>query len=316
MSTIMTVTGPRPASDLGPTAAHEHIFIDLSDQKQDPDARLHDSDMAERELLVFRAAGGRAIVDVTPHGLGRRPADLRALSWRTGLSIVCATGLYYGRFLPPWVATQSSEQIAETFINEAVTGIDGTGVRPGVIGEIGSGWTEISPDEAKVFRAAALAQRATGLPISTHCTGGALAEEQLDLLEAAGADPTRVIIGHQDLRADSDSHVHLARRGACVAFDTVGKEQYQSDATRARVVLTMFERGLGDHVLISCDVTRASYLRASGGGGYAHLLTGFRARLRAAGLSDREWQQLVVANPARAFALADGGEGVGRCSSM
>lgn len=313
---IMTVTGPRPASEFGPAAAHEHIFIDLSEAKHDPGARLHDSAIAERELLAFRAVGGRAMVDLTPHGLGRRPADLRALAWRTGLSIVCATGLYYGRFLPPWVALRSSGEIAEMFINEAFAGIDGTGVRPGVIGEIGSGRTEISPDEAKVFRAAALAQRVTGLPISTHCTGGALAEEQLDLLEAAGADPARVIIGHQDLRADSDSHARLARRGAFVAFDTAGKEQYQSDEIRTRLVLTMFERGLGDHVLISRDVTRVSYLRASGGGGYAHLLTDYRARLQAAGLSDREWQQLVVANPARAFAVADGGEGVGRCSSM
>jgi phosphotriesterase-related protein len=104
----MTVTGPRPASEFGPAAAHEHIFIDLSDQKQDPDARLHDSSSAERELLAFRAAGGRAIVDLTPHGLGRRPADLRALAWRTGLSIVCATGLYYGRFLPPWRALEAA----------------------------------------------------------------------------------------------------------------------------------------------------------------------------------------------------------------
>jgi phosphotriesterase-related protein len=312
----MTVTGPRPASEFGPAAAHEHIFIDLSDQKQDPDARLQDSAVAERELLAFRAAGGRAIVDVTPHGLGRRPADLRTLAWRTGLDIVCATGLYYGRFLPPWVAERSSEQIAEMFIKEALAGIDGTGVRPGVIGEIGSGRAEISPDEAKVFRAAAAAQRATGLPISTHCTGGAMAEEQLDLLEAAGADPARVIIGHQDLRADGGSHARLATRGAFVAFDTAGKEQYQSDAMRARLVLAMLERGLGDHVLISCDVTRVSYLHASGGGGYAHLLTDFRARLQAAGLSDREWQQLVVGNPARAFAMAGDGEGVGRCSSM
>ncbi|MGE5561622.1 MAG: phosphotriesterase [Chloroflexota bacterium] len=280
---------------------HEHLFIDLAGPKNDADARLADPAVALEELQLFRAAGGRGIVDMTPIGLGRRPEWLRQLAERTGLNIVAATGLYYERFYPQWVADRSAEELAAALISEATAGIAGTGVRPGVIGEIGSSRGAISPLEAKVFRAAALAQQATGLSIATHCTFGTMAEEQLALLEEAGADPRAVIIGHQDLRPDIPSYLRLAARGAFIAFDTAGKEQYQTDDARARLVAALFDGGYGAQVLVSCDITRQSYLKFNGGWGYVHLLSGFCDSLRAAGLGDREIAQLLIDNPARAL---------------
>lgn len=300
---VMTVLGPIQAAGFGPAAAHEHLFIDLSGPKHDADAKLDDPAQATAEVRLFQAAGGRGLVDMTPIGLGRQAGELREVSRLTGVHIIAATGLYYERFYPDWVAASPAEAIAEQLIGEAMHGIDGTGVRPGVIGEIGSSRDEITPLEAKVMRAAALAQRATGLPIATHCTLGTMAEQQLALLEQAGADPRRVIIGHQDLTGDVASHLRLAGRGAFVAYDTAGKNQYASDARRAKLVAELFSHGFGGQVLVSCDISRQSYLRRNGGCGYVHLLTGFQAELRRAGLSDSDLRQLLVDNPARAFAI-------------
>src|SRR4030095_13071410 len=94
----------------------------------------------------------------------------------------------------------------------------------GVFGEIGS-WDEMTVDERKVFRAVGKAHVATNLPIFTH-TGipGKAAIEQLNILEDAGVDPKRVIIGHLGNLVDANVYVHktLCRRGAFIGFDRQG----------------------------------------------------------------------------------------------
>mgnify|MGYP000981126483 FL=1 len=299
MAHIMTVLGPINPAELGPTLMHEHLFIDLSGRKRDPDTILDNLEVACQEVAHLQRAGGRALVEVTCHGMGRRVDLLQEVARRTGLQVIAATGFYQQAYHPPYVAERTAEELAEMLIRECEEGMDGTPVRPGILAEIGTSKGEIRPDEAKVFRAVAIAHKATGLPISTHCTLGTMGLEQLNLLEAEGVDPSRVVIGHQDLRDDLETHVALARRGATVAYDTAGKEAYMPDAVRVRLITGMLERGLGDRVVLSMDVTRRSHLKANGGYGYSYLFDRLVPELQAAGVSDAELHLMLVENPRR-----------------
>ena len=70
---------------------------------------------------------------------------------------------------------------------DIVDGADGTDVRAGIIGEIGTERKHITPAQERVFRAAARAQRRTGACIMTHTTHfGELALEQTALLREEG----------------------------------------------------------------------------------------------------------------------------------
>lgn len=303
MAAIQTVLGPVPAEAWGVTLCHEHLRIDLSGHKGDPDAALTDEALVTAAMTDLVAAGGHAIIEVTGIGMGRDAAALRRLASATGLHVVCATGFYYGRFLPAQVHDLSMEALADLMEQELREGIpDSGGVRPAVIAEIGTSRGQVLPVEAKLFRAAALVQRRTGAPITTHASMGTMALEQLDLLERAGADLSRVSIGHQDLNGDVAVHAEIARRGAYVQYDTVGKEAYRSDADRVRMVLAMAERGWAHRLMLSRDISRPSYLLQGGGYGYAYLLTHFIPTLRAAGIEPALLDAMLTTNPRRLLA--------------
>lgn len=299
----MTVLGPIDPGDLGVTMMHEHLFIDLSERKQDPDARLDDVDLACQEVSHLKRAGGKALVEVTCIGMGREPAKLRQVAERTGLHVIAATGFYQQDFHPPYVAERSVEELTEQLWNEVAQGLDGTAVHPGILGEIGTSKDEIRPDEVKVFQAVARVHKKTGLPISTHCSLGTMPEAQLDLLEREGVDPSRIVLGHQDLKDDLETHVRLARRGATIAYDTAGKEAYMPDAVRVRLITGMLGRGLADRVVLSMDLTRQSHMKANGGIGYSYLLEELVPQLKAAGVTEAELEQMLVANPRRILTI-------------
>lgn len=295
--------GPLPADDWGVTLCHEHLCVDLSGHKGDPDAALTDEALVTAEIADLVRAGANGLIEVTGIGMGRNVEVLRRMAAVTGLHVVCATGFYYGSFLPEQVHEMSIEAIADLFEQELREGIPGSGgVRPGVIAEIGTSREQVLPTEAKIFRAAALAQRRTGAPITTHASMGAMALEQVDILERAGADLSRVSIGHQDLGGDVAIHAEIARRGAYVQYDTVGKGAYRSDADRVRMVLEMADRGWAHRLMLSCDISRPSYLKRRGGYGYAYLLTDFIPALRGAGLDAATLDAVLVANPRRLLA--------------
>jgi phosphotriesterase-related protein len=349
----MSVTGPVQAEDLGVVLMHEHLVSDCTPYyvpHPDPDrarvgdgpvglSELHllrrdlfairdnllldDVDLAIDEVGAFRALGGSTVVDVTPPEVGRDPRALRTVAERTGLNIVMGCGHYIHLVHPEGLAAEPEEAIADRFVAEIEMGVAGSGIRPGIIGELGA-WDPLHPVEAKVLRAAARAQRQTGLAISVHVHIAARAGLQvLDLLEAAGADPGRVILGHLDiafghLDAHEDEvlryHRSIAARGAYVEYDTWGCEFFAPgspltppfwtpiDLTRARAVARLIEDGHRDRLLLSHDVFTKSQLLRYGGFGYGHILRDSQHRLREVGVSDDDVRRMLVDNPRRALA--------------
>lgn len=315
MSFVMTVLGPTNPAAVGITSTHEHLFARFTSNRMDPDTELNELDTVVEELLVFRQAGGDAIVEVTTIDMGRDADRLAAVSVATGVKIIASTGFYKGSYspggeeplhtwdyLPESLRQASVRQLAEVFISEVCQGIAGTKIKAGIIGEIGTSYHQILADEEKVFRAAALANRETGVPISTHTTLGTMGREQIEILRGEGADLGHVVLCHMDLISDTPYHMELARQGVFLGFDTAGKEQYQSDATRIESIRRLVQEGLENQIVLSCDIGRRSQMRRYGGRGYVYLLDKFVPQLEAAGIDRATVQKFLIDNPRRLLA--------------
>ena len=291
----------------GTVLAHEHLHIDLT-HEGDTEGFVRDDKAVIEELVETREAFGLGLViELTCQGMGREAMVLKRLSEKSGVEVVCATGFYYERFHPSYVIESSVDELSEVLAEEIRSGIEGTRVRPGVIGEVGSHGEEMSASEEKCFRASAKTAIAMGLPVSTHAHLGVGAVEQLGLLQEEGLSAERICLGHQDLTDDPVQHKRLAETGAYVAFDTVGKISYQPDEVRVRLVLALLEAGHAERILLSNDISRESYLRDRGGVGYSHLFRSFLPELREAGVDERTVRTIVEDNPKRFLTRREGG---------
>jgi phosphotriesterase-related protein len=257
---------------------------------------MQDLDLMTEELTIAKSEGIACIVDGGHPDMGRDIRFLRQLSAKSGMPIVAGAGLYTQPFYPKEIGTMSEEQIVQTLVKQ----VENDPV--GVFGEIGS-WDDITRDERKVFRAIGKAHLATNLPIFTH-TGipGNSALEQLDLLEDAGVNPNRVVIGHLGNLVDPAVHVQKAicRRGAFVGFDRQGGP---GDAQQVPMVMALLEAGFADHLMFSADISNAGQMKRNGGQGYAKTLTVFVPKLKAAGASDEVLHGIMFDNPRRFLAF-------------
>jgi phosphotriesterase-related protein len=304
---IQTVLGPIPPDTLGTTLMHEHTLCDLWEWggRVNYTAILDDEELLAEELSRYREAGGSSLVDVTPDGAGRNPDGLRRLAEATGLHVVMGCGWYRERVYPPYVCELSTNQLADRLVAELSHGVDGTGIRPGIIGELGTERFHITPAEERVFRAAARAQRATGFAISTHTTHfGDLALEQVALLCEEGVLPERIVVGHLGERRDARDVLAVAATGAFVQIDHVGRSPSagtQPEWRRARTVADVARAGHLDQLLISMDICATTKLHWYGGHGYDYLLRSFVPLLVDAGLTESDVRTLLVDNPRRAL---------------
>lgn len=300
---VNTVTGPIEARDLGRTLPHEHLLADRKRVSGQQDHVVRDERLAVVELSGYAALGGRTIVDLTLDDFGRDPLALRRVSEATDVQIVMGAGWYHQRYYPELVDATPTDALAELLVGEFRDGVRDTGVRPGIIGEIGSGeigpW--ISAQEERVLRAAARAQRQVDCPLSTHAFGSRVGWAQLELLREEGVDPRRIVIGHADSVDDPDFHEAIARTGAWVQFDLMRQRSDWDVDIQVRLVREMVDRGHADRLLLSHDVCARSHLKAYGGMGYTALWERYRERLLAGGVPAELLDRITDQNPGRLF---------------
>lgn len=299
---VMTALGPIDPAALGVTLHHEHVIAKPMDVgAADPDLILDSTDAAYAELEDAYYAGLRAIVDMTPADYGRDPAAIYWVAQRVPVHVIVATGHHKHAHAAPWVGNRTAEDIAETSIDEIRNGIADTPMRAGVI-KAGTSLNEITDVEERVLRAAAIAHKETGVPISTHTDKGTMALEQLDILRAEGVSPDRVIIGHLDFALDEDYLRQVLDTGAFVSFDQVSKEKYAPDTERAGMLKRLAEAGYLEQLLVSGDLARKSYWLSYGGGpGFRYLVESFPVTLMEAGFSAPDVRHLLVDNPRMAL---------------
>lgn len=345
----MTVRGPLNSGNLGTTLLHEHLFIDLRFYVEGPTTMLpqgpnfpvsgdpvqlsnlggiqrnmfttrdnlvlDDLKLATQEVGYFKDAGGSTLVDVTPWGIGKNPVGLRTVSEQTGVNIIASCGYYQRETYPPYVETESLTSLVERMIGEIDLGIEDTGVRAGIIGEIGA---NLEPDavERKVHEAVAVAHCETGAAIIVHpCNQCPTVLKLSDFLERRGVDLTKVIISHLDSYPFDWKYLRaILQRGANVEFDNFGHEQPRdwellyppTDWQRVEAVAALVAEGYVRQIFVSTDICFKAKLRAYGGWGYAHLLVNIQPYLRAAGLSESDLSQILGRNPARVLDLTRG----------
>ena len=205
------------------------------------------------------------------------------------------------------VDRRSVDDLADELVREATDGVGDTGIRPGIIGEIGTDKPWVSAREERVHRAAARAARRTGLAITTHGVLSAVGLDQLRIFEDEGVDPARVVIGHANSYPQLDHHLAIVDRGASVEFDFLGMSftavERHGESRVVDLLCELLARGHEDRILLSQDVCHDSQLLRYGGNGYTYLATTFLPRLRAAGVTDAEIEAMTVANPRRLLSI-------------
>ncbi|MBU3145817.1 phosphotriesterase [Clostridium sp. CF012] len=286
----------------GITYAHEHITIDLSGPKKDEDCKLDTMEEIIKELKELKSKGVSNIIDVTNRGMGRNIEFLTKVKDETGINILSSTGYYKSPFFPEEVYKLSIKELAHIMLMEITDGIDNTGVKADIIGEIGTSKDNILPEEEKVFRAASMVHVETGKPIVTHTTLGTLGLEQLKIFKEYGVNLDKVVISHVDLSGDLDCILRLIDSGANVAFDTIGKINYQPEAVRVNLLKELSKRGLSEKIVLSMDITRKSHLKYLNGLGYSYLLDNFVPLLRKGGISEAQIDNMIKNNALRIYA--------------
>jgi predicted metal-dependent phosphotriesterase family hydrolase len=311
---VVTVTGPRDAATLGVIDAHDHLLMDSPGM---PGAGFTDVGRSIEEARDGLASGISTLVDMTPIGLGRDPAGLRAISEATGLAIIAASGFHRDSHYPAdsWVHQAPVEQLCDRVVTDLTVGMHPRDwldpslpldeARAGAI-KGGASYHHISRSEHRRLEAIAGASAATGAAILVHTEIGTAAHEIIDLLESAGATTDRIALAHLDRNPDWELHAEVAARGVTLEYDTAGRTKYHPDS----VVLDLIERvaaaGHLDRLVLGLDLGSRDYLRAyEGGPGLRYLMATFVPRLRRR-IGDEATARILETNPARLYAMAPG----------
>jgi phosphotriesterase-related protein len=312
MAHVQTVLGPIEPSELGVTLPHEHTQIALwhVPARWDYWQLTRDEPVILEELAPYRAAGGSALVDLTLPGVGRDPEWLVRIARASGLHLVMGCGWYRGAYYPPQarIDRRSVDDLADELVREATDGVGATGVRPGIIGEIGTDKPWVSAQEERVHRAAARAAGRTGLAITTHGVLSTVGLDQLRIFEEEGLDPARVVIGHADSYPFLEHHLAILERGASVEFDFLGMTfsafERHGEPRVVDLLCDLLARGHAERILLSQDVCHDAQLGRYGGNGYTYLASTFLPRLQEAGVSEREIETMTVTNPRRMLTIS------------
>lgn len=346
-----TVLGAIDAASLGITLPHEHCLIDMSLWFMEPSTatgklvahqplsyenlwfvryhpysnrdniQLLDEQEAIDELSYFKRAGGSTLVDMTNTGLGRDPLALARISRATGLNIIMGSG-YYVRQIGATGTKPTEETVTEEIVRDITVGVGDTGIRAGMIGEIGTEWPLEEIDKMAVC-AAAHAQKETGAPINIHPGHSPTCPlEIIESLDKAGADISRVVMSHMESRIpgyeNHDTRIRLAKTGCYIEYDTFSFEGWMpencrmvlsednpvkadlpNDAARINEIMALVEEGFLNQILISQDHCFKSRLCRYGGPGYAHILNNVVPLMRQKGITEEQIHTILVENPKR-----------------
>jgi phosphotriesterase-related protein len=337
---VMTVLGPIAAADLGFTLMHEHLLNDcrcwwnkpkepsrsrlacdpvhpgiLGELRMDPFVNLDNCTLDDERLTIAELApvvelGGRSIVDPTCAGIGRDPAAHVRIAQGSGLNIVTGGGFYLQGSHPDRLRMMTSDDIADEIVREATQGIGDSGVRIGLIGEIGVS-ADFTPEEEKSLRGAARAQARCRLPLMVHLPGWFRhAHRVLDIVEAEGGYIRHTVLCHMNPSGEDVAYqTSLAERGAFLEFDMIGMDfwygdqgvQCPSDDQNAAAIAGLIGKGFLDNILLSQDVFLKMMLTRYGGFGYAYLQRHFLPRLLRHGVAASAITRLMIDNPRRVF---------------
>jgi len=314
MSTVNTVLGPVDTSELGFTLSHEHLATNAAGiLKTFPELvdRAGVIEQANATLKEASREGLRTIIDVTTIDLGRDVEMMREVSRTTGVNIIAATGNHLA--VPRLFADLPPEVIADLYVREIEVGIEGTGIKAGII-KVASDEGGVTRPQEIVLRPAGQASVRTGTPISTHTwSPDRVGEEQVRILQDEGVDMDKVYIGHSNDDMDMAYLLGLLKKGVWLGLDRFpggrrpGTPYWEE---RTQLAKQLIDAGYTDRIMLSHDhsVPKARYGVAVqeerikyNPDGYNFITRNVLPRLREMGVSDDAINQIMVENPRRFF---------------
>ena len=322
MERVETITGAIDASDLGTTLVHEHLLArdeavhaqwpDAPTLGGDPPAAIEPGGEYDRAVEAARSAlelGVRTICDPTAMFLGRDAAFMRRVAEETGLQVIACTGIYTYDHLPTFFLSRDPDQIADLFVADIETGIQGTSAKAAFI-KCAADEPGVTENVEKVHRAAARAHLRTGAPIMAHSRPASdTAPRQIEIFAEEGVDLDRVQIAHCGDSPDADYVERLLERGVRAGLDRWGIEMYLPYDERMKVTLELIERGYADRIFLSADScatidwfppeAAAALAEAGMVRDWTIRMTPERVvpDLREAGITDAQIETMLVRNP-------------------
>ena len=336
---IQTVLGPIDPDSLKTTLMHEHLICSLASAlikpensadkcnanspitlqnlgwvrqnwlKSQPNLVLNDEKLAIAELFKFKQLLGSTIVDVTSNGLHADPIAVARISRATGVNVVLGTGYYVDASLSTETKDKTEETITQEIINDITNGFGGSGIKSGIIGEIGTTWP-LTVFEEKSLKAAIEAHKITGAALSIHLGKHPdVPFHILKILQKQNVKLNKVIFCHMDRTIeDRDSLKSIAESGINLEYDTFGMEvsyfpysyySLPSDAERIKRIMWLIEDGFTNQIVVSQDIAFKIRLQEYGGTGYGHILEYIVPWMRELGVSDKDLKAILEENPRR-----------------
>ena len=312
MATVTTVLGPMDSADLGFTLPHEHLIDSSAGIRVSyGELELRDKsfDMACQDFTAAKAGGVDTIVEVSPMDLGRDVELMRDVSRETGVNFIACTGCWLD--IPRSFWGRTPDFVADLFVREIEVGIDGTGIKAGIIKVATS--DPITEHEELMLRASAKAHLRTGVPITTHTPAQSrVGERQVAILLEEGVQPQSIYVGHINQTLDPDYHRELARLGVWLGWDInnpYGRPHLPPWEQRADYLKSLLDEGIASNMMLSHDWnvvlsrigTSGFPGREDNPDGYLWLSREFIPRLRSLGVSQTAIDQMMIDNPRKHF---------------
>jgi phosphotriesterase-related protein len=256
MAQVQTVQGAVDAQDLGIVLAHEHVrFRDEAVAEQWP-GRYDDQLELDAALVAVRAAAGhgvRTIVDPTAMFGGRDVRFMKRVADETGVAIVACTGIYSYDYLPHYFENRDADVMADHFVEDLETGIQGTEIRAGFL-KCAADAAGVTENVEKIHRAVARASVQTGAPIMAHSMPAvATGPRQVEIFKEEGVDLSRVQIAHCGDSEDVGYIEGLLAEGVYVGLDRYGLEMYLPIDKRNATAAELLRRGHAERLIVSQD---------------------------------------------------------------
>ncbi len=310
---VESVQGQIDVEGLGFTLMHEHIMSvnwsmrQVFDKWIDRDAIIS---RASQSLLKAKEYGLKTIVDATPINLGRDIHIISEVAKKSGVQIIAATGLY--SVDEPFLMGWEPDKIADLLLTEVKEGIQGTGIKPGII-KCATEAPEVSDTNRKLLQAAARLHKKTGLPITTHSNSlSKNGPSQQKILLDEGVDPRKLVIGHCGDTTDVNYIESILDRGCYVGLDRFGLDMWCPMKERADTLVELCDKGYEKQIVLSHDYN--SYLdwfppsvypefvrHNAPRWSYHHVMEDVLPYIRDKGVSEKQIATLLVENPKRLF---------------
>ena len=283
---VRTVLGDVPAAGFTLVSPHEHLIADSRvwysphpglSLAENPigdldNLVLDDEEIQTAELSEFADAAG-LVVECTPHGMRRDlPALGRLATALEGrVAIVGGSGWYVEAAVDERLLALGVDDLTAELERDLAEGVGG--VLPGLIGEIGTG-APMTAAEERFVRAAARAQRSTGLAVQIHVDGAAR--------EGCGSSrrcATRAPISPASRSptwttpSSRPTTASLLASGCYLEFDAFGADwnipgaHVARDAERVETISALASEGYADQILVAQDVWLRQRLLRGGGAG-------------------------------------------------